>query len=70
MFNSGTLWVGCLVLNDVGFTVLWFVHNVALLLKRFDQRGSGMVRVGMVDHHVLRLTRFRERDDLLMSGVG
>ena len=59
----------CLVLNDVGFTVLWFVHNVALLLKRFDQGGASMVRVRVVNHHVFRLTCFGERDDLLMSGV-
>lgn len=47
-----------LVLNVVGFTVLWLVHNVSLLLKCFDQRGAGMIWISMIDYDVFCFTVF------------
>jgi hypothetical protein len=58
------------ILDDVRFTVFRFVNRVTLLRKSFHEGGSCMGWVGVVDHHVFRLTGFGEFKNFLMPGMG
>ena len=59
-------WI-CALFDHVRFTVFWFVNDMALVDKCFNQGRSSVVGIGVVHNDVLCLAGFREVKYFLMA---